>query len=37
MTNSIIMIDPAPMPGYHLYQAIKRVIEKVKNWGRRSK
>ena len=37
MTNSIIMIDPAPMPGYYLYQAIKRAIEKVKNWGRRSK
>ena len=37
MTNRIIMIDPAPMPGYHLYQAIKRVIRRIKKWGRRSK
>ena len=36
MTNSFILIDPAPMPGYWLYQAIKRVIEKVKSWGRQS-
>jgi hypothetical protein len=28
MTNSFILIDPAPMPGYWLYQAIKKVIEK---------
>ena len=37
MTNCIIMIDPAPMPGYYLYQVIKRVFGKIKNWGRRSK
>ena len=37
MTNNFILIDPAPMPGYWLYQAIKRVIEKVKNWGRQGK
>ena len=29
MTNNFIMIDPAPMPGYWLYQAIKKVIEKI--------
>lgn len=37
MTNNFIMIDPAPMPGYWLYQAIKMVIEKMKNWGRQRK
>ena len=29
MTNNFIMIDPAPMPGYWLYQAIKKIIEKI--------
>ena len=37
MTNNFILIDPAPMPGYWLYQAIKKVIEKVKSWGRQRK
>ena len=37
MTNNFILIDPAPMPGYWLDQAIKKVIEKVKNWGRQRK
>ena len=29
MTNNCILIDPAPMPGYWLYQAIKKVIKKI--------
>ena len=37
MTNNCILIDPAPMLGYHLYMAIKKVIEKMKNWGRQRK
>lgn len=37
MTNNFIMIDPAPMPGYWLYQAIKKVIDKMKNWGSQRK
>lgn len=37
MTNNFILIDPAPMPGYRLYMAIKKVIEKMKNWGRQRK
>ena len=37
MTNNFSLIDPAPMPGYWLYQAIKKVIENVKNWGRQRK
>jgi hypothetical protein len=37
MTNNCILIDPAPMPGYWLCQAIKKVIEKMKNWGRQRK
>ena len=37
MINNCILIDPAPMPGYHLYMAIKKAIEKMKNWGRQRK
>lgn len=29
MTNNYILIDPPPMPGYWLYQAIKKVIKKI--------